>query len=194
MPIGLGAALLLGGLSAGGSIGSAALGRRRTTSTTTPQLTPQQTQLSQQLSGVLGRNLANPTVRTGAIRRNHLLAKDNINRATDSAVDNAQERLASRGFGRSGLFEREVSGIEGARLQGLSSLEAAVMGQLESAETNAEQQSIENVLRFLQPAGSTTTQQGGGGAIGDGLGAGMETLVTLLTLSKLGGFGGGSGT
>lgn len=186
MPIGIPAALALGGLSAGGSIASSALGRRKNKTETV--LTPEQQRLSGQLSGVLGRNLASPTARTASIQRNKILAKDNLNRSADAAIERSGENLAARGFGNSGLFERSVSGIEGARLQGLSSLEASVLQQIEQSEVDAEQRAIENVLRFLPNHGGQQSSYGGG-SIGQGIGAGVETLTTLLTLSRLAGGG-----
>jgi len=185
MPIGMPAAISL--LSTGGSIASNALGRRRNRIETV--LTPEQQRLSGQLSGVLGRNLASPRARTASIQQNKILAKDRLNRSADAAIERSGENLAARGFGNSGLFERSVSGIEGARLQGLSSLEAAVLQQIENSEVDAEQRAIENVLRFLPGQGSRQSTYSGG-VIGEGIGAGLDTLTTLLTVSQLVGGGG----
>lgn len=161
--------------------------------TTTTKLTPEQQQLHSDLAARLGQRLANPSRSMDGVQALKNQARTNLNRSTKAAGANLENALAARGFERSGVAERGATQLEAARIDGLSNIEAQILQYIDQMSRQDEQQSIDNILRFLPETRDTTTS-GVGPTQGSAIGSGLETFATLTMLQQLLGEGSSSGS
>ncbi|MFN3326741.1 MAG: hypothetical protein ACK5AZ_24875 [Bryobacteraceae bacterium] len=173
-------------ITAGGSVASGALTSRggKTTSTTSRALSPEQQHIERLFSGALEHRMTNPhegiePIRTSAIER--------INRRFRGADDVIAGKLASRGYASSGKMGGNMANLELSRLGMLSDLE----GQIAQLMLDREDNTMNLAARFLGPSGMESVHTGPRNVLGGGIGGGVETLMTLMTLDKIMKGGGG---
>lgn len=194
MPIGVPMALLLGGISAGGQIGSSLLARRgKQRSQTEPILSPEQEHLRTQLGQTLLRRLESPEsgAQVQGIRNR---ARGKINRNFDSLYDRISTANARRGFGRSGATGSQATSLEIARVNEMGDLEGRLEEYLNNLNVYERDRTTRDALDFIRAgAGSKTEGETSSNApLGQGIGSGISDMSFLLALSRLM-KGGGSG-
>ena len=187
MPIGLGAALALGGISAGGSIVSSLLNKRKTKGqqTTEQTFSPEQEALRGDLGNLLRSRLANPALDIDEQPiRNRL--RSQTNRTFNTLAQTLEAANVRRGFGRGGATGSQQRQLEIARGEKFGEIEAQLQEYLQNLKLQQRDKAIEQAFMFLQPRGSTTTQSGTvSGGIGQGIAEGASDLSFLVALSRL---------
>jgi hypothetical protein len=181
MPVPVIAAAITGGSTLIGGL----LSRKKTvTSTQTPTYTPEQTQLQQTLAGRLTSRLNTPA----NLDPLKVAATSEVNRGFDSAETRLTERLAARGFGKSGKLALGTKGLEIARAGALGDLESKFSG----LQLDQENRSIDDAMQFSFGNPSINrTQTDPGNVLGGALGGGAETAALLYALNHFMGGGGG---
>jgi hypothetical protein len=180
-------------IAGGASVLGGVLGRnKKTTSTSSVQLTPEQQKVQGLLSNQLAADLENPhKPRNPTPLRSTLRA--GVNQTAAGSKQRFEEDLSSRGFGRSGGLAAGFSNIETGRLNTISSIDAQILQFLEEQEQADEQRAVDNALRFLPNQGTQVSETRGGG---DPFGDAFESFGSIFALQQLlgaGGFGGGGG-
>lgn len=195
--MGLESALALGGLSAGGSIISALLGRKKTKGKQTTQETfsPEQEALRGDLARLLQERLQDPSLGIDEQPiRNRL--RSQTNRTSINLGQRLEAANARRGFGRGGATGSQLRKLDIARGEQFGDIESRLQEYLQNLKLQERNRATDQALLFSsRPTGSTTTQEGTvSGNLGQGIEQGSTGLAFLIAMSKLmgGGTGGGN--
>lgn len=178
IPLALGGASFLGGLFGGG-------GKRNTTSTTTPTLDPAYAGIRDMLVSNISKRLQGSALPEGLAERNIA----DINKTYDLAGTGLSNRLAARGLGTSPI----AGAAEGVLGNERASEIVRMQQSLPILQRQMEMDNIAQAIQALQGGrGSTTVEEGGGGA-GSRIGSGISGLASMLGfLYGSGMFGGGT--
>jgi hypothetical protein len=165
--------LIASGVSALGG----ALANRKSTSTSTPTVAPEYAGLQGDLIKQITERMSNPGAGVEPLR---LGLMEGVNRRFKTLPGKLTTSLAQRGFAKSGQLGAGFKGLELARMGEQGDI-ATRMAEL---ELNRGDQGLDMATRLLGlGTGQTATQSGN--MLGGGIGAGSETLTTLLMLDKL---------
>jgi hypothetical protein len=169
-------------IMAGGSVLSGYLAGRpkTTTQTQTTTYTPEQTALQRALLPRVQERFENPALDLAPLRTE---ATGRINKTYDSLTKRMEQALVSRGFGRGGKLALGTRTMEMGRAGDLSDLEA----KLATMQQEHADRTIDEATRFAfgYPSGSTASSTTPDTSVAQGVGGGLETIMTLYTLSKL---------
>jgi hypothetical protein len=181
MPIGIPAAMLISSaVATGGSVAASALANRGKKTTTQPIYTPEQTRLQSSLTRRIEERLANPEGTRARLAPMKVSAIGSLNKAYKGATQRLEERLASRGYARSGKLPATMRQFEIARAGDIGGIE----GRFAGFELDEEARLIDQAQR-LAYSGPGTMTTGSGNAAGAGLSSGVETLTTLFMLNQM---------
>lgn len=179
-----------GGLLANRKSKATSSSTQNTNSTVTPTLAPEYQPLQAELLERIKRMLLDPNAGTEPLR---LDARNKVNANYDGVDQALRDRLLGSGGGRSGKFGAATRRTELARIGGLSDLEGTFaglrLGRQDQAISMAERLLLQG--RGENRTGTASGEQVGtqpgnmaGGALA-GLGQGLGSLTTLMTLDKL---------
>lgn len=185
MGIEVGTAMLISGLLSGGAgAASGLMGRKKTsTASTAPTLDPSLQPLQDNLLNSLQHRLSNGTdlskVKSPAIEA--------VNRRYRNLPSAITADFAGRGYGSSGVLQKEIAQTHANRIGDLNDLE----GKFAGMQIDQDNQAQDLASRLLSSGrGSNTTQTQSGNVAGNAVSSGLETLTTLLTMGRMMGGGG----
>lgn len=142
------------------------------------------------LLSAIQKRMADPAAGTEPIRLGLL---EKVNQRYRGLPSRVGTQLAKRGMGQSGQMGAALKGLELARSGEISDVNTSMASTILGREDST-LQLINQILGLNRGTTSTGTQTGSGNMLGGAVGAGTETLTTMLLLDKIlkGNTGGGS--
>jgi hypothetical protein len=173
---------IMAGLTGASALGGA-LANRGQKSTQTPTLSPEMAPLQSDLISRIMARMSDPSAGTEPLK---LGLKSSVNQRFSTLPQRLTTSLAKRGFADSGQLGQGFKGLELARMQELGDVDTEIAKLI----LGREDQTMDLANRLLS-AGRGVSTATSGNMLGGAIGAGTETLTTLMAMQKM--FGGGSG-